>query len=240
LSRVPRGIPKPPPAPTDSPGADAIFNEEASAARYAKWFPDLSDDVRGKLLTYHTELIKFNRTMNLISAVSSKQADALHFADAVLAGQLIFPALVPDAPLYDFGSGNGIPGLVIAILYPMLSLILVDRDPRKIEFCKHIAATLELKNVSFKVGTVEDLPPASVLNAAGRGFAPLSKAMIVSRKAIRKGGRFFHLKGDGWANELAQVPSQLFSYWSPSLVGQYRIPDSSIDMAVVMTEKTAV
>ena len=47
------------------------------------------------------------------------------------------------------------------------------------------------------------------------------------------------MKGDGFANELANVPSQIFSCWSPSLIGQYRLPETSTSLAVIMTEKIA-
>lgn len=233
---------KPPgsnPKDTDDQSVEAVFTPEISEARYAKWFPDLSPEVRGKILRYHAELIKFNRTVNLIPPASAKTADAAHFADAITACLEVRKNLVDGAPLYDFGSGNGIPGLVFGILYPEIKVILVDRDQKKLEFCKHVASVLGLTNVSIQLASVEDLPENSVVNAISRGFAPLSKAMLVTRKAIKKGGRFFHLKGDGWANELAQVPSQLFSFWSPSLLSQYRIPESNADMGLLLTEKIA-
>jgi 16S rRNA (guanine527-N7)-methyltransferase len=63
--------------------------------------------------------------------------------------------------------------------------------------------------------------------------------MLAVRKPVAKGGRFFHIKSDAWATELSSVPSQLFSFWTPSLLGQYRIPETSVDMAVVLTEKIA-
>ncbi|HVK60829.1 MAG TPA: RsmG family class I SAM-dependent methyltransferase [Bdellovibrionales bacterium] len=233
MNKNPSGTPK----NGEEPAVEAVFVPEVSAARYEKWFPQLSAEAREKLLTYHSELIKFNRTINLISPGTAKSADATHFADAVLASEEIQKHLIPDAPLYDFGSGNGIPGLVFGLLYPQVKVVLVDRDQRKLEFCKHIAATLKLTNVSTHVGGVEELPSGSIKNAVARGFAPLSKALLLTRKPLAKGGRFFHMKGDGWANELAQVPSQLFSVWSPSLLAQYRIPDSNAEMGVVLTEK---
>ncbi len=192
-----------------------------------------------RLATYTRELLKANKTVNLISATTIKTAETVHFADSVIAARLIEKNMVPGAPLYDFGSGNGLPGLVFAILYPQHKVVLVDRDQRKLEFCKGLVSALRLTNVTVQLLSVEDLPDASVKNAVGRGFAALSRAMIVARKPLSKGGKFFHMKGDGWANELAQVPSQLFTFWSPSLLGQYRVPDSTTELAVVVTTKIA-
>ncbi|MES2857431.1 MAG: RsmG family class I SAM-dependent methyltransferase [Bdellovibrionota bacterium] len=218
---------------------DPAFNSAVSQARYAEWFPELSEEIRAKILLYQSELIKSNRTISLIPGPSVRTADAVHFADAIKASKEVRPLLIDGAPLYDLGSGNGIPGLVFGLLYPEVKVILVDRDQKKLDFCKHIISVLELKNVSVLFAVIEELPAGSILNAISRGFAPLSKAMLVTRKPLKKGARFFHLKGDGWANELAQVPSQLFTVWSPSLISQYRIPDSNADLGLVLTEKIA-
>lgn len=221
-------------APTDS-----VFEFAVTVARYQKWFPDLSPDMANQLGTYTQELLKFNKSVNLISATTIKTAESVHFADAVIAARLIEKNLTPGAALYDFGSGNGLPGLVFAILFPKLKVVLVDRDQRKLEFCKHVISACKLTNVSVQAGAVEDLPDGSVMNAVSRGLAPLSRALLNTRKVVGRGGKYFQLKGDGWANELAQVPSQLFTYWSPSLIGQYRVPDSTTELSVVLATKLA-
>lgn len=214
-----------------------LFDAELSRANYKSWFPNLPQDVIEKVLLYQSELIKFNKAVNLVSPQTLKVADALHFADSIHAGQLVIPELVLDAPLYDFGSGNGLPGLVFAMMMPELSVVLVDRDERKLEFCKHVASAAKLKNLSVLIKDVEQLPERSLKNVVSRGFAPLAKAMMIARKTVATGGKFFHLKGDGWANELAQVPPQLLTLWNPSLLGQYSLPQAKGEMAIVLTDK---
>ena len=207
--------------------------------RLKTWFPDLSPATIARLATYHSELLRFNKTINLISSTTVRNADSVHIGDAVLAAKFITPSLRPGQPLYDFGSGNGCPGIIYAALNTAQRVILVDRDERKMEFCKHVASAMKLENVSTLIKGVEDLPPASVTNAVSRGFAPFSRALLICRKQFPKGGRFFHMKSDGWANELAQLPSQVFTHWNPNLLGQYRLPETTTDMFVVMTEKTS-
>lgn len=220
--------------PNDS---EFFFDPEVSRSNYKSWFPNLSDDVIEKVLIYQGELIKFNKAVNLVSPQTLKVADALHFADSIHAGQLIIPNLISNAPLYDFGSGNGLPGLVFAMLRPELNVILVDRDERKLEFCKHVASTAKLRNLAVLIRDVEQLPERFLTNVVARGFAPLAKAMMIARKTVSAGGKFFHLKGDGWANELAQVPPQLLTLWNPSLLGQYSLPQAKGEMAIVLTDK---
>lgn len=218
-------------------GADG-FNTAASADKLSKWFPELSAEQVEHLVVYLGELNKFNKALNLVSPQTLKNAEAVHVADSVYASRHIRPLLDASLPLYDFGSGNGCPGIIIAALFPELKVVLIDRDERKLEFCKHVINALGLSNIETALTTVESLPLGSIRQAVARGFAPLSKALIKYRNQFPAGGKFFHMKGDGWANEVAGLPSQVFSHWAPSLVGKYKIPESSVEMFVVLTEKT--
>lgn len=234
-----RGFSKPKDStvPVAEPGAG--LERLSTKERFRKALPELADAAESQLIVYHDELIRFNKAVNLISPTTMNNAESVHFADSVLASRLIAKHLVPKKALYDVGSGNGFPGLVMAILFPEISVVLIDRDKRKSEFLKHIIARLGLKNISVEAVSVESLPAQSVSNMVSRGFAPLHRALLVCRKQVSQGGKYFHMKGDAWANEIAQVPTQLFSFWTPSLLGQYKIPGSGAEAAVVVTEKIA-
>jgi 16S rRNA (guanine527-N7)-methyltransferase len=147
--------------------------------------------------------------------------------------------MVAGQPLYDMGGGAGFPGLVFGLLNPDKKVVLIDKDARRIEFASAVIKALGLSNVSIVSKGLDELPALSVHNVVSRAGVPLAKAMLAVRKQVAKGGKFFHMKGDAWATELSAVPSQLFSFWSPSLLGQHRIPETSNDAAVVLTEKTA-
>lgn len=214
----------PPPPPT--------FSEKVS-----KWFPKLAAPTVDKLSKYHDELLKFNKTINLVSEQTLKKADIVHFADCILASELIEKNLIPNAPLYDFNAGNGFPGLVFGILYPKVQTILVEKDSRKAEFLKHVRTLLSLENVEVRNLDPDQLAENSVQNAMSRAYLPLHKVLLSSRHQIQPGGKFFHLKSDSWPQELASVPSQLFSVWDPALLDQYSLPETGVTMAVVITKK---
>lgn len=227
-----------PPKPADA-AAPAALDPEKSRARFKEWFPQLAPPAIQNLVTYLVELNKFNKAVNLVSPQTLATADAVHLADAVHAFKFVRKDMVAGAPLYDLGSGNGIPGLIFALIDPTLEVVLVDRDERKLEFCKHVAAACKATNVKTVNADVEQLPKHSVVNAVARGFAPLPKALLLTRHAVAKQGRFFHMKGDQFAQELSHVPSQLFSFWQPRMVGEYRLPDRGGEMSVICTDKIA-
>lgn len=213
-------------------GAEAV----GSAWRIPEWFPDVPGDQLLKLKKYHDELLRFNRSLNLIGVKTIPVADAIHFADSIISARLIAKSGKIDE-LYDLGSGNGFPGLVFAILYPQTKVKLVDADTRKCEFLKHTASHIGLTNVEVLARQVETLPEKSINFAVSRGFASIPKAILVTRKLVKTGGAYFHLKSEEWAKEIADIPTQLCSFWLPSALGEYKLPIGEIKFAVVKTEK---
>jgi len=204
--------------------------------RIDQWFPDLSPDIKTKLKKYHEELLRFNKTLNLIGVKTIPMADAIHFADSILASRLLEKDLKADE-IYNLGASNGFPGVIMALLIPGKKFFLVESDGKKAEFIKHIIGLLGLKNVTVLIRSVEALPPESIKCAVSRGFAPLSKAMLMTRKIFPVGGVYYHLKGEEWATEIADIPTQLCSFWMPGLLGEYKLPVGEVKFAVVKTEK---
>lgn len=206
-------------------------------SRLAEWIPNLSEAELQALKIYLRELGRFNKNLNLISASTVPKADSVHVADAVMAWCIIKTLIPPGSTVSDFGSGNGIPGIIFAALAPDLKFRVIDRDVRKLEFLKHAGASMGLKNIAFITRDIADLEDESVQFAVSRGFAPIGKSLLLSRKSMAPGGRFFMMKGEGWAREVADVPSQLFSVWNTQMVGQYSIPESNAEFVVIEATK---
>lgn len=210
---------------------------QAPAWRIETWFPDLDPKIARHLKTYFDELMRFNRTVNLISPKTVPFADVIHFADSIYASRLI-QADHPDMnEIYDFGSGNGFPGLIFAMLYPSIKVMLVDSDQRKTEFLKHVAASCQLQNVTVLNQQIEKLPLNSIKFVMSRGFASISKSILIARKIVSVGGVFYHLKGETWPAEVGEIPTQLCSAWTPALVNEYKLPIGTMKFAVVKTTR---
>ena len=204
--------------------------------RLAKWFPGLKAGVGEKLKIYHSELLRFNKATNLISAKTANNADLLHFADSIIGGGVILNATEAEH-IYDIGSGNGFPGLVLAIMDPVRKFTLVDSDMRKLEFLKHIISSLKLTNVDVEHARVEDFPEGSIECAVSRAFAPLAKAMSICSRAMKPGSCHYHFKSDSWGTEVLRIPIQIGRNWEPSLVGDYNLPGVKLKLSIVSVKK---
>ena len=211
--------------------------EEIFQWRIDQWFPDFDKVTLAKLRKLHTELMKKNKTMDLISAKSAIVADALHFADSILASRIIMRSYSKITSIADFGTGAGFPGLVLAIIYPHIQVTLIDGDQKKCEFLNHMVQALGVTNVKVIYTSIDKMPDDSFEFAICRGFLSLTKTLLLARKIMKKGGHIFHLKGEEWGVEVSEMPSQICSTWSPKLVGEYRLPVGEIRFSVIDTEK---
>lgn len=205
--------------------------------RIDSWFPDLDESLRRNLKIYHDELQKFNRTVNLVSAKTLPFADVIHFADSILASHLIAKDLGSKKLIWDLGGGNGFPGLVFGLMFPSIQVRITDIDQKKIEFVKHIASICHMKNIDAVVMSLDKLEANSIETCMNRSTASISKLILATRKCVKAGGTFYHLKAENWSAEVGEIPTQLCSVWSPALVGEYKLPIGSIKFAVVKTQK---
>src|SRR6185295_13228227 len=107
------------------------------------------------LITYEKELLDWNQKFNLTAIRDVESIRVKHFLDSfscVLAWKE-----TPPNRLIDVGTGAGLPGLALKILYPNLKLTLVESVGKKAMFCQHIVSVLGLEHVDVIQARAEDL-----------------------------------------------------------------------------------
>lgn len=121
---------------------DAII--EAAYKRLAHEY-HLSPEQADRIKRYLDLLLEVNETHNLTAIRDDMDAVNFHLFDSLeIAKHYDFSSLKAMA---DVGSGGGLPGLPLAILYPELSVTLIEVKHKKIEFLWRVIHELDLKNV---------------------------------------------------------------------------------------------
>jgi len=110
--------------------------------------------------------------------------------------------------LVDIGSGAGLPGLILAMLRPELTIILLEPMERRCRFLGQCVSELGLANASVLRGRAEDiaragLPGADV--ATARAVAPLPRLAELAVGLVRPGGMVLAIKGVTAPEELANA-----------------------------------
>jgi len=119
----------------------------------------------------------------------------------------------PQGSLVDIGSGVGLPGIPLAIVFPRLSVLLVDRSGRRVDLARRAVRVLDLPNVDVVQSDAETL-------AGGwdyvtlRGVIGLPGAIPLARRLLAPGGTGIigasrrqrpDSPDDGWGSDVAIV-----------------------------------
>jgi 16S rRNA (guanine527-N7)-methyltransferase len=148
-------------------------------------------------------LLRWNRTVNLISRGDEPHLWERHIADSL---QLL-PFLTP-APgrAIDIGAGGGFPGLILA-LASGVHFDLIEADHRKSAFLREAArvtgAPVSVHSARIEAAAVE---PAPLITA--RACAPLSRLLDMSARLLSIGGQCLFLKGENAATELTHAATK--------------------------------
>ncbi len=167
---------------------------------------------QSSLLAGYLDLIeRWNKVYNLTAVRDPQEMLTLHLADslAVIAplrrwmAQRV-PESVVAPQLLDVGSGAGLPGVVIAICCPEISVTCVDTVGKKAAFIRQVAVTLKLSNLRSVHARVETLTSAHDV-VCSRAFSSLADFTAGSERALAAGGVWLAMKGKTPTQELAAL-----------------------------------
>ena len=168
----------------------------------------LSDEQVRQFSAYQSLLLDWNERVNLTAITTPQDVQTRHFVDSLsctlLTGDLNGQSLV------DIGSGAGLPGLPLKILYPAMTLTLVDSVGKKTAFLELVAKELGLTKVTVLLARAEELGQDAAHRerydwAVARAVAHLSPLMEYLLPLCRVGGHVLAQKGAKASLELIEA-----------------------------------
>lgn len=163
---------------------------------------DLPEAVRERLIAYVELLAKWNKAINLTAVRDPAEMVTRHLLDSL--------AVVPHfhgQRTIDVGTGGGLPGIPLAIVYPEREFVLLDSNSKKTRFLVQARATLGLQNVTVVHERVEAFRDDDGFDCIiTRAFAPVADILTGSRHLLTPNGEFLAMKGAVPEEELAALP----------------------------------
>ena len=178
----------------------------------------LTDDQVSRLLDYLTLIQKWTKVYNLTAVRDPAEMLTHHLLDSLA---VISPlrrqievakasaaeyVATPGLRLLDVGSGAGLPGVVIAICCPEITVHCVDTVAKKAAFIQQVAVTLKLSNLRGVHARVESLTDKYQV-ISSRAFASLLDFTNWSANALAEQGVWMAMKGKHPADEITALPA---------------------------------
>lgn len=136
---------------------------------------------------YVEEIMLFNPSLKLVGSKERAQIVSRHIFDCI-SGYRVFEAETKSGDeIADLGSGAGLPGIVLAILFPDRNFALIERMSRRVGFLRTLTASLKLNNVRVIDKDISQIKECFSLVTC-RAFHPLGdvvdKIIPLSKKGI--------------------------------------------------------
>lgn len=110
-----------------------------------EYFDDLTTVQIEQFEHYHKNLIIWNEKINLISRKDIQHLWTRHILHSALIAKVI--SFVPNTHILDIGTGGGLPGIPLAILFPDCHFTLIDSVTKKINAVQDMVQKIGLNNV---------------------------------------------------------------------------------------------
>ena len=195
-----------------------------------------SPEQQSQLLAYLDLIAKWTKVYNLTAVRDAQEMLTHHLLDSLAVigplrrelANLVLPEGHAPMRLLDVGSGAGLPGIVIAITCPDVSVTCVDTVAKKAAFIQQVAATLKLPNLKGLHSRVESLTePYDVVSS--RAFASLIDFTSWSKSALATHGVWMAMKGKHPDQELAALPESTHVFH----VEQLQVPGLDAERCIV-------
>ena len=113
----------------------------------------LDSEQKKKLVDYVKLLSHWNKAYNLTAVRDEGEMMVKHILDSLS----VVPFFAGRESIIDIGSGAGLPGVPLAICYPMAAITTVDSNGKKTRFMQHVVTHLGLSNITVLNKRAEQL-----------------------------------------------------------------------------------
>ena len=188
-------------------------------------FQYVSRETYQKFIIFNETLIKWQKSINLVSNSSLKHIWTRHFLDSA---QLYNFTKEVHGNILDMGSGAGFPGIILAMMGNE-NINVVESDQRKCTFMREVA---RLSNINLEIHNcrIEDLKFINPDLIISRALAPLKKLIeyveihiYKNNLSTKKIPNMLFLKGKLYneeLNELKKIRKFEFKVY-PSITDEY-------------------
>ncbi len=155
-----------------------------------------------QLLQYLDYMHEWNQRINLTAIKDPREQVIKHLLDS-----LAVAPYLQSSPLLDVGTGAGLPGVPLAIVFAQQKFVLLDSNIKRISFIRFVSTRLKQANLKLESSRVEHfLPSQPYSQIISRAFASLQQMVDNAEHLLAPDGRMLAMKGRYPEQEIASLP----------------------------------
>lgn len=198
-----------------------------------------SDRMLEQFEQYCDFLAEYNQKVNLTAITEHDEVFIKHFYDSLTISKAF--DFTQEVNICDVGAGAGFPTVPLAIMFPNISVTIIDALNKRITFLKELIQKLELNNVSAFHFRAEDFAKdnrASYDIVTARAVARLNILAELCLPLVKKGGYFIALKGSSGKIEVEEAKNAIDILGGKvEKIIQLTLPNESGDREIVLIKK---
>lgn len=195
---------------------------------------ELTAEMEEQFLLYYNMLIEWNSFMNLTAITDFDEVLKKHFTDSVSLIRAIPDLGEKKYRMIDIGTGAGFPGIPLKIVFPNISVVLLDSLNKRVNFLKEVISKLQLTDITAMHGRAEDFAQNKEYRESfdfcvSRAVANLATLSEYCLPFVKKNGRFISYKSEKVSEEF-EISGKAISVLGGEYENQvtFELPDSDI------------
>jgi 16S rRNA (guanine527-N7)-methyltransferase len=174
--------------------------------------PEFAADIFGDRIElarrFTASLGAYGEERGLIGPLEPARLWTRHILNSAVLAPLLRPGRVGDV-----GSGAGLPGIVLAIARPDVTLVLIEPMERRVSWLHEQAEELGLGNVEIVRGRAEDVHLTQPLDqVTARAVSAFRKLIPLTAPLLKRGGELILMKGAGASAEIEAAEKAVKKY----------------------------
>lgn len=201
----------------------------------------LSDLQLNQFRDYYNLLIEWNQKMNLTAITEYPEVLTKHFLDSLSIAKELKEK--KDIQLIDIGTGAGFPGIPIKIVYPDISITLLDSLQKRITFLEEVISQLRFSKKETIHGRAEDFAKQKEYRekydiCVSRAVANLSTLSELCIPFVKVGGTFISYKSEKADLEIKEAQKAVSLFGGDIIKKEsFILPGTDYERNLLITKK---
>ena len=187
-----------------------------------------------KLWNYHQLLRQHNAELNLTRIHNFTNMVLKLYVDSILPGQL----MKLPSPLLDLGTGPGMPGIPLKIVYPELEIVLAESRQKRVDFLRTVQESLNLKGLEIIGEKITPNFQSSMAGVITRALESIADTLERITGCLVKDGLAIFMKGPNCDPEIHEALQRFGEEYRLLQDLPYNIPNTPHQRRLVVFQRT--